>query len=375
MASLFLMNSLTIGGSEKKVIKIVNALQKKGHRVHIAFLNRPETLLPDIDKSIPVKFLNRKGKLDFFVFSGLYKYLSQNKIEKILCINLYPSLYGTICQKLYSCKNGQTFTFVNTTDFPSRKEKLQMLVYWPLLMSSAGLIFGCETQREQWSSRYFLPKKKTSVIFNGVDSTHFSPSPPGGHQRTLRQHLNIPPEAVTVASIAAFRPEKSLSDLISACNILFQRGLPVHLVLAGDGPERERLIELSGRLGLSGRTHFLGSVNDVRPCLDLADVFALPSTSVETFSNAALEAMAMGKPVVLSDIGGAREMVQEGITGYLFRAGDVAELADKLAILLSDHPKCTTMGCNAMRMVRERFTFEAMLERYEKILTPPSLSG
>jgi len=363
------MNTLTIGGSERKIVRIVNALKQRGHDIHVAFLNKPETLLPEISKNIPVKFLNRKGKLDLSVFSTLNRYIHNNNICTLLCINLYPSLYGTISANILSNKNRKTYTFVNITDFPTLKEKLQMLIYWPLMIASTGLIFGCETQREQWISRYLLPKNKTAVFFNGVDHRHFSPAPPGSQQHSLRQHLNIPADAAVVATVAAFRPEKSLSDLIKACDILCRTKIPVHLVLAGDGPERERLTKLASALGQDDRTHFLGAISDVRPCLDLADVFALPSTSVETFSNAALEAMAMGKPVVLSNIGGAGEMVTESVNGYLYQAGNVSELAEKLGWLLADPRKRLEMGSNATRMVRESFSFDAMLERYEKLVT------
>ena len=97
-----------------------------------------------------------------------------------------------------------------------------------------------------------------------------------------------------------------------------------HLVIAGDGPLRDFLARRAVELEVADRVSFVGELDDVRPVLTALDVFVLPSTAVESFSNAALEAMAIGRPVILSDIGGAREMIDDGVEGYVVSPTELA---------------------------------------------------
>ena len=106
---------------------------------------------------------------------------------------------------------------------------------------------------------------------------------------------------------------------------------------------------------------------DVRPLLAACDAVALCSTAVETFSLAALEAMALGRPVVLSDIGGAAEMVRPGVEGLLFPAGDTAALVERLTAL-ADESLRSPMGAAARETVLARFSESAMVDRYEALL-------
>jgi glycosyltransferase involved in cell wall biosynthesis len=114
----------------------------------------------------------------------------------------------------------------------------------------------------------------------------------------------------------------------------------------------------------------VGAADEVRPLLGLADAFALTSTAVETFSNAALEAMAMGLPVILSRIGGAAEMVEAGRIGFLYSPGNVAELAKHIAALARDEALTRKMGAEAASRVQGEFAFARMLGEYRNLLFP-----
>jgi glycosyltransferase involved in cell wall biosynthesis len=108
---------------------------------------------------------------------------------------------------------------------------------------------------------------------------------------------------------------------------------------------------------------------DVRPVLAILDVFVLPSLYIETFSNAALEAMAMGTPVVLSRIGGAAEMVRDGEEGYLLEPHDLAlRLPDLLERLARDPQLRERMSANARSRVERKFGFQNMVARYASLI-------
>src|SRR5690606_9478499 len=134
-----------------------------------------------------------------------------------------------------------------------------------------------------------------------------------------------------VGSVGRLAPEKNQMPLIDAVADLRAKGADVHLMLVGDGPLRSALQRRVEQRGISGAVTFTGALSDVRAALKTFDVFVLPSLS-ETFSNAALEAMAMQVPVILTRTGGAAEMIEPGREGYIV---DVADLPRQLPELLN----------------------------------------
>jgi glycosyltransferase involved in cell wall biosynthesis len=172
--------------------------------------------------------------------------------------------------------------------------------------------------------------------------------------------------------VGQLRPEKQQSDLLEAASRLIAEGQDIVVMIVGGGPQLQNLRTTAVRLGIADRVVFRGELADVRPALAAFDVFALTSVAVETFSNAALEAMAAGLPVVISEIGGAAEMIRPAVDGFLYPAGDTAVLADILSTLAADKTQRDRLGAEAVRRVALAFSFEAMIDRYEELFRDPS---
>lgn len=363
---LFLVNNLGIGGSERKTVRVVNSLKQGGYNVHLSYLNKPDTLLDKIDAGVPVVCLNRCGKIDWDVVIRLREYISNNNIDLIWSINLYPMIYSYFSTRRSRERKIQ-YVSINTTYFPNVFERVSMLLYAPLLHLMDKIIFGSQHQQKRWSKNYFLNNKTVLTIHNGVDLGFFNPGNLAGARETIRKSLGISDSEILVGMVAQFRPEKAYSDLVRATKILVEKGQSVKLLLVGDGSERQHIERLVISSGLDNRVIFSGQLPDVRPQLLAMDVFVLTSTSVETFSNAALEAMAMGKPVVLSRLSGAPEMVEDGKNGYLYEPGNVSDLIKKLENML-DRSIRDTCAANALLRVREEFTFDGMVTEYERLI-------
>ena len=371
MAALFLLNSLQIGGSEAKIVRIANALRDRDRPIYLGCLNMSSQLKKAVSAHVPLIDFRRKGKFDPGVLSRLGTFTRAHQIKSLLCINLYPTLYGAIAQALNQRKDVECISFINTTDFPNLSAELKMVIYRPALVKASKIVFGCKSQKEQWISRYRLPPERCMHLYNGVDLAHFAPPSLDSEKVTVRERLGFSADEIVITSVAQFRPGKKQEDLVEACALLAGQGYPVRLVLVGEGPERSRVRNAAEKAGMLDRVHFLGQLDDVRPALTACDIFALSSVAVETFSNAALEAMAMERPVVISDIGGAAEMVEEGVNGFLFPPGDVAALAEKLALMARDSELRGQMSLQARRVVQERFSFETMLRGYENLIHFP----
>jgi glycosyltransferase involved in cell wall biosynthesis len=155
------------------------------------------------------------------------------------------------------------------------------------------------------------------------------------------------------------RPEKAHGDLLDALALLRTQAVASKVLLIGDGPERSAIENRARELGVHQHVVITGMQQDVRPYIGCCDVMTLVSHAIETFSLAALESMALAKPLVMSDIGGASEQVLHGQTGLLFEPGDIAALAGHLGTL-TDAAMRARMGAAAQRRVRQLFTVDIM---------------
>jgi glycosyltransferase involved in cell wall biosynthesis len=214
-----------------------------------------------------------------------------------------------------------------------------------------------------------IPQDKVVVIPNGVEVPDVERSPGG---RGARTKLGLPIDQVMVGTVARLDPVKRLDMLFQAL-----RSLPdVYAVIVGDGPERARLMALSDRIELTGRIHFPGQQRDVWPWLAAMDVFAL-SSDWEGMSNALLEAMAVGLPVVATAVGGTPDVVVDGVTGLLVPPRDPSALAKALATLVRDPDLRRKMGQAGRERVLQHFSVERMVERtqnlYDQLLSAKGL--
>jgi glycosyltransferase involved in cell wall biosynthesis len=208
------------------------------------------------------------------------------------------------------------------------------------------------------AERFGWPAAKIEVGYNAVEIERFGGPPPAG----LREQIGGDAERPLVLTPARLDEQKGHPVLLRAA-----AELPgVDFVLAGEGPERAGLEALAGELGIAERVHFLGYRDDIPQLLAACDVFALPSL-YEGSSLAVLEAMASGRPVVSSAIGGTDELIDDGVDGLLVAPGDAAGLASALRRLLDDAELRKAFAERARRRVERDFTPAAMTQRVEAI--------
>ncbi len=188
-----------------------------------------------------------------------------------------------------------------------------------------------------------------------------------------RNHLppGLPPGRVilTVGRWAVNERYKGVDTLIHALPVLLPVVPDLQLLAVGDGDDRGRLEELAASRGVSDHVCFLRELgpDQLIACYARSDIFALPSSG-EGFGLVFLEAMAQGKPVIGGAHGGTPDIIEDGVTGFLVRHGDVEELAHKLRKLLTDDALRWSMGCRARERVRSTYLFEHFQARLEQII-------
>jgi glycosyltransferase involved in cell wall biosynthesis len=207
-----------------------------------------------------------------------------------------------------------------------------------------------------------VPSERIRVIYNGIEvGPYLAAADP-----TLRESLGIPEGALVVTVVANLIHYKGHRVFLQACRQILDVLPGVQILLIGEGPCRGDLEQLTRRLRLEGSIRFLGSRSNVPALLALADVSVLPSLE-EGFPNAVLEAMAAGKPVVASLVGGIPEAVVHGTTGLLVPPGDPAALAEAILALLEDPVRAEAMGRAGRERVASRFGMDRMVRETERL--------
>jgi glycosyltransferase involved in cell wall biosynthesis len=364
MRLLFVTGSLVHGGAERHSITLVNRLAERGHECHAAYVRDDASQLERVRGAASVRCLAARKHLDLKAVQSLSSLMKSISPSVIVAANPYALLYATLARRLAGARAPLAATF-HTTVPAGAREWLQMIYYRPFFWNADCLVYVCEAQRLYWRRRR-LWGRRDAVIHNGVDLEHWAPRS-GAERAMIRRVLGIAEGDFVVGKCAVFRPEKNHLQLVDAVARLRARGVAARALLIGDGPMRARIEARARRAGVAGEVQITGFQHDVRPLVGACDAIALCSSSVETFSLAALEAMALARPVVHSRIGGAAEMVEHGRTGYLFPVNDGAALVERLAQAAAPGA-CRRMGAAAREAVEARFSERAMVDRYESML-------
>jgi glycosyltransferase involved in cell wall biosynthesis len=208
--------------------------------------------------------------------------------------------------------------------------------------------------------RYRIEASRTVVVHNGIDAWAFRPARDGA---TVRAELRVPAGRRVVVMAGRMTPQKGWDVLLEAAARLAPLRDDIFWLLVGDGPLQPALMRRAGELGV--RACFVGARADMADVLGCADLVVLASRS-EGLPFTLLEAMALGKPVVATRVGGVPEVVEEGRSGRLVPPEDPAALATAVASVL-DTPDAAAMGVRGRARVEAAFTLDAMVRGLERV--------
>ena len=302
---------------------------------------------------------------------GRLRYLVQARRVRRLVRELRPDLLHAMHLTSYGflaglCSVRPTLTSVWGTDILEAPGWSPLhLFFTRYALDRADHVTATGLRLAEATLRYVPRTKPVTIVPYGVELGRFQPAARNGaHQSD-----------VVVGSVARLSQEKGLDVLLRATARLIDSGVPLRIVLAGDGPERARLQRLAERLGIAERVEFRGEVPHERVPAVLAelDIFVLPSRA-EGFGVAAVEAQAMELPVVASRVHGLPDVVEEGRTGLLVPPGDVAALAAAIGRLSADGGLRADMGRAGRALVERRYRWEenaAQMERLYQHLVQP----
>lgn len=364
---LFIVNSLSFGGAEKQVVTLVNQLDTTRFRLSLAYLKNEEDLLPELDRERlagGVFCCNVSRKVDMRAVRLLARHIHEDAADIVICTNSYSLLYGWMA-RIAAGRHSRLVEIFHSTELDTMKAKFQMLLYRPLFLVSDMLVYVCQGQKEYWRSKA-LRARQDIVIHNGIDVEHFTDRYTLDEKNGLRKNYGFTSDDYVVGLCACMRPEKAHGDLLQAIARLRVDKPEVKCLFIGDGPERSNIEAEIAATGLVPHVGITGLTADVRGAISACDVMVLVSHHIETFSIAALEAMALGKPMIMTEIGGAAEQVIHGKNGYLYKRGDITALTDALRQLM-ESKKRGCMGHQARVTVAQKYSLAAMIDAYDRL--------
>lgn len=233
---------------------------------------------------------------------------------------------------------------------------------WKLSLRHVDQIIALsDRNKEYWQGRSGLPDARFRIIVNGIDTKKFNLE---SDKRELRRRIGLPEDRTIIGTIANFNTVKNLGLFVDVAHDLIEADLDVHFAMVGDGVDRPMVEEKIAKYGHQDRFLLPGKVWDPETWQRAIDIGCLTSHS-EALPLTVLEAQACGSPVVSTDVGGVRDVIIQGETGFYVPAGDRRELGEKLKFLVEHPENRAEMGCKGRKRVLAEFSVEQMVRRYE----------
>ena len=368
---LFLGSKAAIGGAQRVQLDLAGWLHSQGVRVVAAFFYDAEELVPQWREKYPFEIIcldawgsggGLPGRVLRLVGRWLWlvRWLRRERFDAILTFTHDSNLLGLAAAWLAGVPRRFGSHHGRFVSLSHLKRRLHALLINSRLAS--GLVAVSEETRRQAMEEGVRPEHVT-VIINGVSPSLVSQSA----ALAARAKLLPAPDGFIIFNAARLVPEKGHRVLLRAAALVLAEFTDAVFVIAGDGPLRADLAELAAELGISDHVKLLGSRADVPELLSASDIFVLSSLT-EGLPMALLEAMAAGKAVVSTDVGGIRAALDDGSCGLLVPPDNASALADALLRLLRDERLRAKLAQKARARVRDVYSLERMGADYLRLL-------
>jgi glycosyltransferase involved in cell wall biosynthesis len=355
---LYVVGNFVAGGAERHLLELWSQIDRRRFAIEIACFRREGQFLASVESlGWPVHELGVGRRIyDAGGLRGLFRLVRLVRRFRPDVIHGYlfgPNLFAVLAGRL----TGVRAVVVAKRNVDAFESPRQVAVQRMAHRLATHVTAVSEAVAETVVA-LGVPRERITVIPNGVDSARFETLRPD------RARLGVNGALPIIGSVGCLAARKDYGTLLEALAILRARGLEFRAVLVGDGPDRPALEARARALGLEASLRFLGERADVDALLPAMDVFVLSSRE-EGIPNALLEAMAAGRPSVVTAVGGNREVLDDGETGWMVPPSSPALLADALAEALAHPEEARRRGEAARQVTIQQRGIGAMVRRHE----------
>lgn len=361
---LLLTSSNNVSGPVKGVFQLIDNMDAADYRFYLYGFrhnNENETLFMRAvrDRGLPNNNLIQNNRSYISLIIQMIQVVRENNITIVQTHGFKPTFLGFFAKIFCGIK---WICFMHGTTNENFKVKFYNFIDNLLQQAAHRTVLVSEAQRNVVYGGY--NNRRVKVLHNAVNLE--CPMPVSIGAQPVRDKFNLPKECKILVAVGRFSPEKGIDVLLDAFALLVRQIDNVHLVLVGDGQERLALEAQVERLALNGMVHFAGYTETPGDFVAEADILVLPSRS-EGIPNAVLEAMAMGKPVVATAVGGVPEIIEEGVSGRLVLPERPDLLASILTELLINKKLKEHLAFEGKRHVQESFSVQARMAKLRAI--------
>ena len=355
-----MIDSFEQGGSERQALQLVRQLHESERcRVRLACLQNKGSLRGEADRlglgEIPEYPLTSFYDRNFVTqLRRLARFLKENEIDVVHTHDFYTNVFGMTAAAMTRVRARIAYKGETDGFRTSAQKRLERGAF----RLAHRIVANSDAVRKQLV-REGVPAEKLVKHYNGLDLERVAVHSGATHDDILAM-LGLPERRlVTIVANLQHAVKDHPTFLRAAARV--RAAMPgAAFVIAGEGKLMPGLCELAAELNLKDDVFFIGRCEKVAELLSVSDVCALSSTA-EGFSNSILEYMAAARPVVVTDVGGAREAVSDGETGYIVPPGDDQQMAERMIELLRDPKRACAMGERGKSIVEEKFSCERQL--------------
>lgn len=359
---LQITHDLAIGGLQQVVVNICRSIDREKFDVTVLCLRYLGEFVPQIEElGIKVVFLPQRddGRTDHFSFLKVAKILKDEKIDVIHTHNTQPFFDGTLAAVMSGVK-----AIIHTDhcrSFPDKKR--YMFAEWFVSHFASKVVGVSEHTSENLVKYEHISRKKIVTIPNGIDISKYDIEI---NKEAKEKELGIERNGFIIGMGVRLSKQKGITYLIKGMSIIIEQFPDITLVIAGDGSEKESLMQEAKKLGVDSHILFTGPRLDIPELLKLFDLYVLPSI-FEGLPMVLLEAMAAACPIVATDVGGNSTAIKHRDNGSLVPSEEPALFANEVIYVLNNPNLMQQYIDKSMGLMREKFSADIMTRQYEKL--------
>ena len=361
MKILFVIDSLRFGGAQRQLVELIKGLHYRRHDVHLVSLKKDKEGYAEILTALGIElfYYYRTFNYDLKPVFIISQHIKNNQIDLVHSFMTVGGLMGMLAAKLTERP------IVCSALRDAKDSDFMMKIEHKILARFTNTFVA--NSRAGFTNRFKRMKPHFRVVYNGVDFSRFEAET---DILKLKYELGLSDFKYVIGMVASLSERKDHETLLDAAPLVIQVFPDTCFLLVGDGLNREYLVNKAIKQGLEKNIIFLGYRSDVDQIIRLPDVSVLLSNSdvhLEGISNAIMESMAVGVPVIASEGGGTDEIVINDINGILVPAKNSQKTADAIIELLRDKNKAEKLANKAKITARRMFNLKRYVDDYENI--------
>lgn len=359
----YFIDHLKIGGAQRHLIEVLRRLDRQRFSPQLWTLRGEGELVQEAEQlGVPVHSFGLGARLqDPRVIPLFRRAIHKLRQERVQIVHTYLS-FANIVGALTAAFARVPILLVSKRSLDRYQKSTEVWSHWAVNRFADRVVANADAVKNFVIETEGCPANKIVVIPNGINDEFVA----HGARERERSTLGLTPQDRVVGTLGRLAWKKGQEYFLQAAAAVLKEDPQVTFVLVGDGPLRTQLEEQARTLGIADRVRFLGQRMDSQAVISLFDIFVLPSV-IEGMPNALLEAMALEKPVIVTNAGGNAEVVQDKVTGFVVPTRQPMEMAHRILQLLRDESLAHRFAMEARQSVRQRYSLRHMLLSMENL--------